>query len=40
MRYCSTTCSAAAWPGHKAACKARAAEREKLTEVGFVEPPV
>jgi len=27
----SAACSAAAWPGHKKACKARAAEREAET---------
>ena len=32
MRYCGAVCSAAAWPGHKAACRARAAERESKTK--------
>ena len=29
VRYCSKACQLAAWPGHKAACKARAKEREE-----------
>ena len=32
-RYCNATCSAAAWPGHKAACRARKAERAAMTKV-------
>ena len=39
MRYCGTACSAAAWPGHKAACKARVKEREEATKVVLVERP-
>ena len=39
VRYCGTACSAAAWPGHKKACKARAKEREAATRTIFVEPP-
>ena len=30
-RYCSAACGAAAWPGHKKACKAEVAERAKKT---------
>ena len=33
MRYCSAACSAAAWPGHESACKARVAERKEMTKV-------
>ena len=29
VRYCGKECQLAAWPGHKAACEARAAEREE-----------
>ena len=29
----------AAWPGHKAACKARVKEREEATKVRFANPP-
>ena len=36
MRYCGAACSAAAWPGHKAACKARKVEREKATKPRIV----
>jgi ankyrin repeat protein len=32
VRYCGAACSVAAWPGHKAACKARAAERAEITK--------
>ena len=28
-RFCNAACSAAAWPAHKAACRAKKAEREK-----------
>ena len=30
-RYCGAACQAAAWPGHKAACRMAAAAREALT---------
>ena len=30
-RYCGEDCAAAAWPGHKAACRARKAERDART---------
>ena len=31
-RYCGAACSAAAWPGHKKACRARAKELEEAAE--------
>jgi ankyrin repeat protein len=31
VRYCGKECQLAAWPGHKAACKARVEEREEKT---------
>ena len=37
MRYCGAACSAAAWPGHKAACKARVAEREEKSKPRVVD---
>ena len=37
MRYCGAVCSAAAWPEHKAACKARVKEREE--KIRLVERP-
>jgi ankyrin repeat protein len=40
VRYCGAECSVAAWPGHKAACKARAAEREWATRLNIVSGPV
>ena len=36
-RYCNAACSAAAWPGHKAACRARKAEREAARQTKCVD---
>ena len=36
VRYCSAACGAAAWKGHKKACRARAKEREAKTKPNFV----
>ena len=33
VRYCGKECQLAAWPGHKAACKARVKAREEMTRV-------
>ena len=38
VRYCSTACGAAAWPGHRQACKARRAEREQTTRAEILAP--
>ena len=38
-RYCGAACSAAAWPGHKAACRARAKAREEATKPNIVQLP-
>ena len=38
MRYCGAACSVAAWPGHKAACKEKRAEREMKTKVALLVP--
>ena len=37
VRYCGKACQAAAWPGHKAACKARVEEREESTRPTFAD---
>ena len=37
VRYCSAACGAAAWKGHKKACRARAKEREELAKVKVVD---
>jgi ankyrin repeat protein len=39
MRYCGAACSAAAWSGHKAACKARVAEVADRMVPRIVQPP-
>ena len=39
MRYCGAGCSAAAWPGHKEACKEARAERERRTTTRTVAAP-
>ena len=39
VRYCGAACSAAAWRGHKAACRARVAEVEAGTKARQVEHP-
>ena len=38
-RFCCEACLAAAWPGHKKECKARAEAREKLTKPASMEGP-
>ena len=39
VRYCGAACSAAAWRGHKAACRARVAEVEAKTRGRIAPPP-
>ena len=36
-RYCNASCGAAAWPAHKAACKARKAERDDVLKFDTVD---
>ena len=36
VRYCGAACSAAAWKGHKKACRARAKEREEMAKPKFI----
>ena len=38
-RYCDAVCQKAAWPGHKAACKARRAELEEKTKASSTIVP-
>ena len=39
VRYCGAACSAAAWKGHKKACRSRAKEREEKTKVNIINGP-
>ena len=39
VRYCSAACSAAAWRGHKAACRARVAEVAAGTKSRLIDLP-
>ena len=36
VRYCGAECGAAAWKGHKKACRARAKEREEMAKPKFI----
>ena len=39
VRYCGAACGAAAWKGHKKACRARAREREEKAKPIIIKPP-
>ena len=39
VRYCGAACSAAAWAGHKKACRARAKEREEAAKPTIIPSP-
>ena len=38
VRYCGAACGAAAWKGHKKACRARAKEREEAAKPHIIKP--
>ena len=39
VRYCGAACQTAAWPAHKKACKARAAELKAMRRVSYIVSP-